>query len=105
MDAREERREHACGEHHPHSRPKGEAPAQGIDEQSQIARVTDDPIDPGGNQCVPGLDGEQPTEPMAEHTDGSDPEGTTGREEPDAQPAIGSPSRVQTSHRSVAAGT
>src|SRR5262245_17778813 len=51
--------------------------------------MPDDPIDTTGDQRVPGLDGDQPAEPTAEHKDGPEPQGTPGHEEPDAQPAYG----------------
>jgi hypothetical protein len=63
--------------------------------------VSDDTIDTAGDQGVPGLDGDQPAEPMAEHKDWPDPQRTSGGEENDAKPANGSPSMVQDSFRSV----
>jgi hypothetical protein len=53
--------------------------------------VADDPIDATGDQRMPGLDGDQPAEPTAEHKDGPDPQRTTGGEEHDAEPAKGIP--------------
>jgi hypothetical protein len=56
----EERRDHQCCEQHAHPRAKGEAPPQRVDEQSQIARVADEPIDTIRDQGVPGLDRDHP---------------------------------------------
>jgi hypothetical protein len=49
--------------------------------------MADDPIDTASDQRVPGLDSDQPAEPRAEHKDGPDPQGTTGRKEHNAEPA------------------
>jgi hypothetical protein len=43
--AREERRNKESREKHADPRTKGERPAQRVDEQTQIARVTDDTIE------------------------------------------------------------
>jgi hypothetical protein len=40
---------------------------------------------------MPGLDGHQPAEPVAEHKDWPDPQRTAGGEENDAKPANGIP--------------
>ena len=72
-DAREERRDHERREQQANPRTKGEAPPQRVDEQPQIARVADHTIDPAGDQRVPGLDGDQPAEPTAEHKDRPEP--------------------------------
>jgi len=64
-------------------------PTQRVDEQSQIARVTNDTIDIAGDQRVSGLDSHQPAEPMTEHKDWPDSQRATGREENDAKPANG----------------
>jgi hypothetical protein len=63
--------------------------------------VADAPIDPAGHQRVPGLDGDQPAEPWAEHKDGPESQGTPGREEHDAQPAYRLATMVQNPCRSV----
>ena len=59
----------------------------GWPEQPQIAGVADDAIDAAGDQCMPGLDGDQPAEPMPKDKDGPKPERTTGNEERDTNPA------------------
>jgi hypothetical protein len=89
MDACEERRYKERREQHAHPRTKGQGPSQRVDEQAQIARVTDDTIDTAGNQHVAGLNGYQPAEPAAEHKDWPDAQRTTGSKENDAEPANG----------------
>src|SRR2546423_71569 len=83
--ARQERRDHERREQHANPRTKGQAPPQCVDEQPQRARMADDPIDTAGDQRMPGLDGDQPAEPRAEHKHGPEPQATPGREERDAQ--------------------
>src|SRR5512132_1744346 len=89
MYAREERRDKQHREQHADPRTKGEGPPQRVDEQPQIAGVADDPIDSRRDERMSGLDGDQSTEPAAEHKDGPDPQCTTGGEEHDAKPANG----------------
>jgi hypothetical protein len=60
-----------------------------IDKQTQIAGVADDAIETSRDQRMPGLDGHQPAEPVAEHKDWPDPQRATGAEENDAKPANG----------------
>jgi hypothetical protein len=49
--------------------------------------MADDAIDPTRDQRMLGLDGYQPTEPVAEQKDRPDPQRATGREKNDAKPA------------------
>jgi hypothetical protein len=88
---RKERRSEEHCEQYPDPRTKGERPSQRVDEQPQIARVTDDPVDTARNQLVARLDGYQPTEPMTEHKDRPDPQRAPGDEQNDAKPADGIP--------------
>src|SRR4051812_30942061 len=85
--ARNERRDKKRREQHADSGMKGERPPQRIDEQTQIARVADDTIETSRDQRMPGLDGHQPAEPVAEHKDRPDSQRTAGGEENDAKPA------------------
>ena len=89
--ARYERRYKKRWEKHADPRPKGERPAQRVDEQPQIARVADGAIETSRDQPMPGLNGYQPAEPVSEHKDWPDPKRTTGSEENDAKPANGIP--------------
>src|SRR5262245_56552753 len=65
--ARNERRDRQRREQHADAGTKSQRPSQRVDEQTQIAGVTDDGIDAARNQRMPGLDGDQPAESMAEH--------------------------------------
>lgn len=76
-------------EQHVDARTKGKAPPQRVDEEPQIAGVTDDAIDTACHQRMSGLDRHQPAEPAAEHEDRPEPQRATGREESDAKPADG----------------
>ena len=42
-----------------------EGPPHGVDEQSQIAEVANDPIDATRDQRVSGLEGDQPAAPLS----------------------------------------
>src|SRR5438128_819422 len=53
--------------------------------------MADDAIDAASDQSMPGLDGDQPAEPTAEHKDRPDPQHTAGGKESDANPANGIP--------------
>ena len=78
-------------EQHADPRAKSQRPSERVDEQAQIARVADDAIDPARNKRVPGLDGDQPAEPTAEHEDRPDPQRPAGGEKHHAEPANGVP--------------
>ena len=86
-NAREDRRDDECREDHAGSRTKGQTPPEHHDDQSQIARVTDDAVNTVGNQLVPGLNGHQTAEAAAEDKDGPDPQRATCHIEKDAKPA------------------
>ena len=49
--------------------------------------MANDAVDPARDQPVPGLDGNQPAEPVAEHEDRPESQRTTGGEQNDAEPA------------------
>jgi hypothetical protein len=51
--------------------------------------MADDAIDAAGDQGVPGLDGDETAEPIAEHDDRADPQRAAGHEQGDAEPADG----------------
>src|SRR5262245_37869744 len=51
--------------------------------------MTNDAIDPAGDQRMPALDGDEPAEPAAEHEHRPDPQRTTGGEENHAKPPNG----------------
>ena len=51
--------------------------------------MADDTIETSRDQRMPGLDGYQPAEPVAEHKDWPDPQRATGGEENDTEPANG----------------
>ena len=53
--------------------------------------MADDAINTAGDQPVPGLDDDQPAEPVAEDEDRPEPQRTSGGEENDAEPANGIP--------------
>src|SRR5215471_6211225 len=89
LDARDERRNRERRQKHGDHGTKGQRPSQGVDEQAQIARVTNDAIDPARDQRMPALDGDEPAEPAAEHEHRPDPQRTAGGEENDAKPANG----------------
>ena len=88
-DASDQRREDEGCEQHADRRSEGEGPTQRVDEQPQIAGMADDTIDAARHQPMPGLDGDEPAEPAAEHKDRPEPQSTAGREEDDAEPANG----------------
>src|SRR5262249_56041385 len=64
-------------------------PAQHADDEPEIARVADDAVDAAGDQGMPGLDGDQPAEAVAENEDRPQPQCAAGGEEHDAEPAHG----------------
>src|SRR5215471_1395315 len=82
----EERQNEHCCQQHADARTKSERPAQRIDEQTQVAGVTDDTINTAGHQRVSGLDRHQPAEPPAEHKYRPEPQRPTGGEENDTNP-------------------
>ena len=88
-NAREKRRNEQHCEQYPDPRTKSECPPQRVDEQAQIARVTDDTVDTTRNQRVAGLDGYQTAETAPEHKDRPDPLRAPGGEQNDAKPANG----------------
>ena len=75
-----------CRQQHADARTKSERPAKCVDEQAQVAGVTNDAIKTAGHQRVPRLDRHQPAEPAAEHEDRPEPQRATGGEENDANP-------------------
>lgn len=85
--ARDKRRDKERRQQHAGPRSKSESPAQRVDKQPQIAGVADDGIDAARDKRMPWLDGDQAAEPVAEHKDWPDPQGTTGGEENNAKPA------------------
>ena len=87
MYAGEERRYQKRCQQYTYTRAKSERPPQRVDEQPQIAGVADDGIKTAGDQCVSGLDRDQPAEAPAEHKNRPDPQSTTGGEQHDAKPA------------------
>jgi hypothetical protein len=83
----EKRRDEKRGEQHADSRPKGQGPTQRVDDQPQVAGMTDDTIDTRRDQYMPGLDGDQPAEPTTQHKYWIDSQHTTNGEQNDAQPS------------------
>src|SRR5258708_1533654 len=90
-DARKEREESERREQHADPRTKSERPPQRVDEQPEIARVADDAIDAARDERMPGLDRDQPAEPVPEHEHRPDPQRAARDEEDDAEPANGVP--------------
>src|SRR5262249_14030702 len=65
VDARDERRNRERRQQHADDGTEGQRPSQRVDEQAQIAGMTNDAIDPARDQCMPGLDGDEPAEAAA----------------------------------------
>src|ERR1700680_2384487 len=66
-NARDQRRDKEHREQHTDPRAKGEGPAKGQDQHSEIAGIADDTKDTVGDERMPALDRNQPAEAMAEH--------------------------------------
>src|SRR5215813_15668894 len=86
MYSREQRRNKERRQQHADPRTKSERPAQRVNEQPQIAGVTDDAIDTARCQRMTRLDGYQSAEPAAEHEDWPDAQRATGSEQNNASP-------------------
>jgi hypothetical protein len=85
--ARHQRRHDERREQHAKTRTKSLVPAQGVDQQPQIAEMADDTINATGDQRIPNLDSEQPAESIAEHIDQPQPQRSTASKENDTNPA------------------
>src|ERR1700751_1079658 len=90
-NARDQRWDKEHREQHTDPRAKGEGPAKGKDQHSEIAGVTDDTKDTVGHQRMPALDGNQPTESMSEHKYRPHPQRAAASEQSNAKPPCGLP--------------
>lgn len=82
----EQRRNVEKREQHPDCRPKGQPPSERATEQSQIAGIANDSVDPGRHQLVPGLDRDQPAKPPSERDDRPKAERPACNEQRNAEP-------------------
>src|ERR1700746_1325068 len=89
MDARDERRNRQRRQQHDDHGTKGQRPSQRVDDEAQVAGMTNDAIDPARDQRMPRLDGDEPAEAVAEHEYRPYPQRTPGGGENDAKPANG----------------
>src|SRR5215467_9077633 len=88
-DAREQWRNRQCDKQHADPRAECQCPAQRADLQSKITGMANDAIDPSRDQRMPGLDGDQSAETMAEHEDRPDAQRAADDEQYHAGPANG----------------
>lgn len=88
-DARDEKWDEGDDEKHAHAGTKGEDPAEGVEEQAEVAGMTNDTVDSGGDESVVALDGDESAEAVAENEDGPEADCAAEEIEGDADPAGG----------------
>ena len=88
---RDERRDHQRRQEHAHPRAERQAPPQRGEQEPEIARVADGPVDARRDERMPRLDGHQAAEAATEHEDRPEPQQAARDVDGDAGPADGIP--------------
>src|ERR1700722_245767 len=89
LDASEHDSEHQQGDDDADSRAERQSPAEHQDNETEIARVANDPVKPAGDQSVFGLDRNQAAEAPAEHEDRREAKNAAARIKEKTDPAHG----------------